>query len=116
MSWCRRGHIGLPGKKAWIYFVVFSATIKQSGGERELVSIGPYVHIILCTLLAYIDLFAASGEPSDRVCKIADAAASLKSDVWKHFAFAVEERITEGHADSKQHQLLPGYTSTRLQH
>lgn len=35
------------------------------------------------------DTTSGSGEPSDQVCKIADAAAGFRSDVWEHFGFAV---------------------------
>lgn len=67
-------------------------------------------------MLTHIDLFAASGEPSDRVCKIVDAAASLKYDVWKHFGFTMEERRDDDMQTVNNMQLLPSYTSTHPQH
>lgn len=39
-----------------------------------------------------------AGELSDKGCEIADAPVSLKSDVWKHFGFAVSRNDKEENA------------------
>lgn len=45
------------------------------------------------------DKASGEGELSDRVCEIADASASFKSDRWKHFGFLVsrneKEKVTD---------------------
>lgn len=50
--------------------------------------------ILLGSLLTYSDLIVkevdtakGEGEPSDKVSETADALASFKFDLWKHFGF-----------------------------
>lgn len=55
------------------------------------------------------DKASGEGELSDRLCEIADASASFKSDRWKHFGFLVskneKEKVTDG-------QRIKQYTDT----
>lgn len=80
---------------SWMY----ECTFKQKGqksmtGSGNCIYHWPDVaHLFFCSL-TYTDLVVADtasdeGEATEKTCEIADIPTSFKSDLWKHFGFAV---------------------------